>query len=81
MDTLIRSSAPVVLVSLGNPYLLRNFPGVSSYLATFSPVPTSEAAAVKALLGTIPIAGKLPVTIPGLAKVGDASTVSAPATP
>jgi beta-N-acetylhexosaminidase len=32
----------------------------------------SEIAAVKALLGEIPIRGHLPVTIPGLAKHGEA---------
>ena len=58
-------------MALGSPYLLRGFPNVSAYLATFSTVPTSEAAAVKALLGEIDITGKLPVTIPGLAQYGE----------
>jgi len=34
-------------------------------------VQTSERAAVKALFGEIPIHGKLPVTLPGIAKRGD----------
>ena len=33
-----QAAMPIALVSLGNPYLLRSFPGVSAYLATFSPV-------------------------------------------
>jgi beta-N-acetylhexosaminidase len=37
----------------------------------YSWVPTSERAAVKALFGEIPIHGKLPVTLPGVAKRGD----------
>jgi beta-N-acetylhexosaminidase len=61
----------VALVALGSPYLLRNFPNVTAYLATFSSVPPSEIAAVKALWGEIPIRGRLPVSIPGLAKLGD----------
>jgi beta-N-acetylhexosaminidase len=63
LTALIASHHPVVLISLGNPYLLRSFPDVSAYLATFSTVPTSETAAVKALWGEIPITGKSPVVI------------------
>ncbi len=62
---------PVVMLSFGNPYLLRSFPNVSSYVALFSTVTTSETSAAKALFGEIPIAGHLPVTIPGFAKIGD----------
>jgi beta-N-acetylhexosaminidase len=72
---------PVVLVALGNPYLLRNFPNVAAYLATYSTVPPSEAAAVKALWGEINISGHLPVSIPGLAKIGEGMQVSATRAP
>ena len=65
MERLISSGKPVVLVSLGNPYLLRNFSGVGGYLTTYSTVPPSEIAAVKVLFGEIAATGKLPVTIPG----------------
>lgn len=68
---------PVALVALGSPYLLRSFPNVSAYLATFSTVPPSEVAAVRALFGEIPIRGHLPVTIPGLAKYKDGLQVQA----
>lgn len=69
--TTLSSTKPVVLVSFGNPYLLRSFPTVAGYMATFSTVPGSETSAVKALLGEIPITGHLPVSIPGYAKIGD----------
>ncbi len=39
---------------------------VSAYMTTYSTVPPAEIAALKALLGEIPINGKLPVTIPNL---------------
>ena len=71
MERLAASKKPVVLVALGNPYLLRNFAWVNAYLATYSVVPTSEVAAVRALFGEIAIQGKLPVTIPGMAAYGD----------
>jgi beta-N-acetylhexosaminidase len=76
VTSLIKSSAPVALISLGSPYLLRNFPDVSAYAATFSTSSTSEIAAARAIFGEIPIQGKLPVSIPGLAKMGDGIQVS-----
>ncbi len=71
LNSLIAGKAPVTLVSLGNPYLVRSFPNVSAYLTTYSPTPTSETAVAKALFGEISITGRLPVTIPGIAKYGD----------
>jgi len=69
---------PVVLVSVGsNPYLLTQFPKVKAYMATFSLTPLSEAAAVKALFGEIPITGHLPVSIPGFAALGEGIQVAA----
>ena len=76
LEKLRATGVPIALVSLGNPYLLRSFPGVSAYLATFSPVPTSEASAAKGVLGALEAAGRLPVTIPGIAKYGDAILMS-----
>jgi beta-N-acetylhexosaminidase len=71
MQALLDAGKPVALVSLGNPYLVRSFPGVSAYLATYSTVPPSEVAAAKALFGEMPVRGRLPVTIPGVARYGD----------
>jgi beta-N-acetylhexosaminidase len=81
VEKLAAGSAPVILVSLGNPYLVRSFPSVPAYMATFSPAPTSETAAVKALLGAIPIRGKLPVSIPGIAAYGDGIEAGSSAAP
>ena len=77
IEMLGTTGKPVALIALGNPYLLRNFPGVAAYLATFSTVPPSESAAVKALWGENPITGRLPVTIPGEAKYGEGIQVRA----
>jgi beta-N-acetylhexosaminidase len=71
LESLIDSGKPVALVALGNPYLLRAYPRVTAYLATFSTVAPSEIAAVKALWGEIAIRGHLPVTIPGEAQYGE----------
>jgi len=61
----------VVFASVGNPYLLTEVPKVAAYLATFSITAVSEASAVKGLFGEIAITGRLPVTIPGFAALGD----------
>jgi beta-N-acetylhexosaminidase len=71
VNSLTEGPSPVILVSFGNPYLLRSFPKVAGYLAAFSTVPPSETSVAKALFGEIPIAGHLPVSIPGFAKIGD----------
>lgn len=71
LNGLIAGKVPVILVALGNPYLVRAFPNVRAYLTTYSPTPTSEAALAKALFGEIAITGHLPVTIPGVAKYGE----------
>jgi beta-N-acetylhexosaminidase len=68
---LIDTKKPMVLISMGNPYLLRNYPDVPAYMTTYSTVPPSEVAAMKAVFGEIPVRGKLPVTIPNLAKIGE----------
>ncbi len=62
---------PVGLISLASPYLLRSFPNSAAYLATYSNAPTSETAAAKAIFGEIPLRGRLPVTIPGVAEYGE----------
>jgi beta-N-acetylhexosaminidase len=70
------SGKPVILAGMGNPYLLRALPSVKAYLATFSTVPASELALLRALRGEIAIHGRLPVTIPGVAKYGEGLKVA-----
>lgn len=75
LNAMIKGPAPVALISFGNPYLLKDFPGVAAYMATFSTAVTSETAVAKALAGEISISGKMPVSIPGLAQLGDGLSV------
>jgi beta-N-acetylhexosaminidase len=77
VNALVDSKTPVVFLSFGNPYLLRAFPNVAGYMAMFSTVPVAEIAAAKALFGEVPIRGRMPVTIPGLSKMGDGIQVAA----
>ena len=59
------------VVAFGNPYIGTQIPGVGTFLCTFSNTPTSAISLAKALFGEIPIHGRLPVTIPGIAKRGE----------
>lgn len=76
VDKLLALGKPVAFVAFGNPYLLRTYPQVAAYLATYTTVAPAETAVVKALLGQIEVNGKLPVTIPGLADYGFGLTMA-----
>lgn len=71
IEKLSEGPVPVVMVAVGNPYLLASFPKVAAYMATFSVTSPSEFSAAKALFGQMPITGRMPVSIPGFAALGD----------
>ena len=54
-----------VVIAAGNPYVIGQFPGIETYLATFSVGEGPERAAARALFGA-PITGRSPVSLPGL---------------
>ncbi len=70
LDKVTSSGKPVVMVSFGNPYLLRSVPNVTAYVCAYGAMKVSVQAAVQALFGEINVSGKLPVTIPGVAEYG-----------
>jgi len=61
---------PTVVVSLGSPYLLSQAPTVKSYLIAWSGVRASERAVALALLGKVPITGRLPISLPPAYRIG-----------
>jgi beta-N-acetylhexosaminidase len=65
-----RAAPRTVVLSMGNPYFVRDFPAIQTYLCAYSNTTVSETAAVKAVFGEISIGGHLPVTIPGVASRG-----------
>ncbi len=69
-DELIKRRLPLVVISFGNPYLPLAIPDSPSYLLAYGLYPVSQRAAAKALFGEIEIAGKLPVSLPGLYPLG-----------
>lgn len=66
-----RSAAKTVVLAMGNPYLVQDFPAIQNYVCAFSNATVSETAVAKAIFGEIPIYGHLPITIPGIASRGD----------
>jgi beta-N-acetylhexosaminidase len=66
-----RAAGRTVVLAMGNPYLVQDFPAIQNYVCAFSNATVSESAAVKVLFGEIPIGGHLPVTIPGVASRGE----------
>lgn len=53
----------VVVVSLGSPYLLKEFPDIPCYICAYGDSDVSINASLKAITGKIPFKGKLPVSI------------------
>ena len=66
-----RAASRTVVLAMGNPYVVQDFPAIENYVCAFSNATVSETAAVKAIFGEIPISGHLPVTIPGIASRGE----------
>jgi len=62
---LARRSRPHIAISFGNPYLLLAMPETPAYLIAWSPFQVSLRAAARAVSGTIPISGTLPISLPG----------------
>ncbi|HEX8392358.1 MAG TPA: glycoside hydrolase family 3 N-terminal domain-containing protein, partial [Longimicrobium sp.] len=70
VESLAAAGRPVIAVSMGSPYLLTGFPSVPAYLLSWDTGEASEGAAARALLGTAPIRGRLPVSLPPFHQVG-----------
>ena len=63
LDRLAQTDVPVIVVSFGDPYLLRDLPEGLTYICAYGSSGSSRQAAVSALFGEIEIRGKLPVTL------------------
>ena len=70
VQSLVQRGRKPILVAFGNPYLLQQIPSVPAYLVAWGGFPVSQQAAARALVGTAPISGKLPISIPPYANRG-----------
>ena len=69
----------LIVVAGGNPYVIRQFPRVSSYLVTYGRGQALERAAARAVLGAAPITGTAPISLPGFFTLG--AGITRPAAP
>ncbi|MBN2327096.1 MAG: glycoside hydrolase family 3 C-terminal domain-containing protein [Candidatus Omnitrophica bacterium] len=60
----------VVIISFGNPYLLRRFPTVKAYICAYGYFDLMAASTAQILFGERIPHGKLPVQIPGICEAG-----------
>jgi beta-N-acetylhexosaminidase len=65
-----QSGDRTIFAAFGNPYTGISIPGIGTYLCTFSNANVSANSLTRALFGEIPIHGRLPVTLPGIAERG-----------
>jgi beta-N-acetylhexosaminidase len=61
----------VIVIANGNPYVIRQFPRVQSYMVTYGVGDALERAEVRAVLGVEPIGGRSPISLPGFFSRGD----------
>jgi beta-N-acetylhexosaminidase len=71
INNLIKKSNRMVVTSFGSPYLIQDFKDVPVYICAYKGSELLQKAVGNALIGNSNISGILPVTIPGVAKVGD----------
>ena len=62
--------AKVMVIALGNPYLLQQIPFAPGYLVAWGGLPVSQQAAARAIAGRTAIRGRLPIPIPPVAAFG-----------
>jgi len=61
----------VIVVAFGNPYVIRQFPNIGTYLVTYGVTDDLERASARAILGAESVTGTVPVTLPGFFRAGD----------
>ncbi len=77
IDSLYSKTPHMIVTSFGTPYLISAFPDIPGYLVAYSHQSNMQSAVANALLGRADITGKLPISIPGIAKRGDGLTSTA----
>ena len=74
LDVLLTAIAsrgtPTVVISFGSPYVMSVLPDPWTYLIAWGGAPASQRAAADALLGRVPVDGRLPITLPPVHRLG-----------
>lgn len=70
-----------VVISFGDPYLIRQLPRAGSYLLAWSPTDLAQRAAARALAGETAITGRLPIPLPPRFALGEGTHLPAAGEP
>jgi beta-N-acetylhexosaminidase len=76
---LLAADKPVVVVCVGSPYLVGQFPEAKTWLAVLGVSDVAQRSAGRALFGQVAIGGRIPVSVPGVVAAG--SGLDVPANP
>ncbi|HMS39637.1 MAG TPA: glycoside hydrolase family 3 N-terminal domain-containing protein [Pyrinomonadaceae bacterium] len=60
---ILKTDKTVVNIAFGNPYLLKNFPDMKTYIVAYGDMRSLQGATADALSGKIGFKGKLPITV------------------
>jgi beta-N-acetylhexosaminidase len=60
----VAAKRPVIAISFGTPYLLREIPATGTYICAYGIQPVMQEAVAAAMFGETPFEGRLPVSIP-----------------
>lgn len=66
VDQVLAERPDAIVAALGNPYDIRRFPGIDTYIVTYGARDVQLEALFQVMTGACPPAGRLPVEIPGL---------------
>jgi len=78
LERLRADGAPVVVVSLGNPYVLNLVPAPLATVATYDSAPASQRSLARVLFGEVSVSAKLPVSLSEEYPRGRGVTMPAP---
>lgn len=74
LSQVLNSGKPVILISFGNPYIVIDYPSVKAYICSYSDAQPVVEATAEVIFGEISPQGKLPISIPGFAKLATGLT-------
>ncbi len=63
LNEILKGETPVVSIAFGNPYLLRGFPSMKTYIVAYGDMSSLQSASADAIAGKIEFKGKLPITV------------------
>ena len=66
VEAVLSTGTPTITVAMRTPYDLAAYPASRTHLCSYAIVPAAVEAVADALVGRVPITGRLPVAIPGL---------------